>query len=249
MGLFLGLILTLIALNFLREILNRYIYRYLLLMVRDNRLAMLLFAFLFLPGVALHEASHWIMAKLLWVKTHRFSLIPEWVEDGTIRFGFVEMSRTDRVRSALIALAPLISGVFVILWLALNHLHLDQALIGIRTLDFESFQHGMHVFFRTPDLLLWIYLLFTISNTMLPSPADLKVWLPIGATFVVLYAIVVIISPGSATSAWLINLARWIAETLLQAFIIATILNICFVVPLLLLERLLKRTKKMLPSI
>jgi hypothetical protein len=249
MGLFISLVFTFITFSFLRDTLNRYIYRYLLLILKNQKLTTYLFALLFLPGVALHEVSHWIMAKVLLVHTHHFSLVPEWVEDGTIRFGYVEMSKTDRLRSALIALAPLLSGVAIILWLAFNHLHLDVVLQGLIELNWDLVGEGLKIFFRTPDLFLWMYLLFTISNMMLPSPTDQKVWLPVGAIFAVLYITIVLISMESEASSWLVNLSQKIGETLLQAFGIATFQNLFLVVPLLLLERFLRRARRSLPSV
>jgi hypothetical protein len=249
MGLLLGLVFTLIAFSFLRNILNRYIYRYLLLIFKKQKLSTLLFALLFLPGVALHEGSHWIMAKILLVKTHHFSLVPEWVEDGTIRFGFVEMSKTDRIRSALIALAPLLSGVAIILWLAFTQLHLDIVLQGLIAMNWDLVEDGLKIFFQTPDLFLWMYLLFTISNMMLPSSTDQRVWLPVGIIFAIIYIAIILINIGSGTSSWLINLSKNVAETLLQAFGFSTVLNLFMVVPLLLMERFLIRVRRSLPSL
>jgi hypothetical protein len=249
MGIFLGLVLTLIIFSYLRNTLNRCIYRYLLLIFKNQKLATYLFALLFLPGVALHEVSHWIMAKILLVKTHDFSLVPEWVEDGTIRFGFVEMSKTDRIRSAIIALAPLLSGVAIILWLAFTHLHLDIVLQGMIELNWDLVGEGVKVFFRTPDLFLRMYLLFTISNTMLPSPTDHKVWLPVGVIFTVIYIAIILISKGSGTSSWLVDFSKNVAERLLQAFGVATVLNLFLVVPLSLLEKFLIRARISLPRL
>ena len=246
---FLGLILSLLALNFLRDMLNRTIYRYLLRIFKNIRLTTYLFALVFLPGVALHEISHWIMAKILFVKTHQFSLIPEWIEDGTIRFGYVEMSKTDRLRSALIALAPLLTGVGVILWLSFRHLHLDLVLQGMIELEWEMVKAGLKIFILTPDLFLWIYLLFTISNTMLPSPSDRKAWVPLGAIFAVIYMVVVVISMGSPTSSLLVNSANSIAHVLIRAFGIAAILNLCFLIPLILLEKIFSNRRDILSSI
>src|SRR5512145_1583640 len=81
-----------------------------LLLTRSARLALGLFSLLFFPGVLLHELSHYLMARLLGVRTGRFSLLPELMPDGKLRLGFVETAETDIVRDALIGAAPLISG-------------------------------------------------------------------------------------------------------------------------------------------
>jgi hypothetical protein len=246
MALLLYLVLSLVMLNFLRDILNRYIYRFFHFVLKDTRVATMLFALEFLPGVALHEISHWLMAKVLLVKTHHFSLVPSWVGDGTLRFGSVEVSKTDRLRSAFIAIAPLLSGVGMILWLAFNHLHLDTVMEGILIQDWEMVQEGLKIFLSAPDLFLWLYLMFTISNTMLPSSTDHKVWLPIGIMVGVIYIVVVVISLGSTTSNWLMGAAKRIIEVLLQAFTIANVLNIGLLFPLLLLGKFLTRVRRTL---
>jgi len=50
-------------------VLERWIHRHLqgigLLVTRDPDLATILYSAFFLPGVALHESSHWIVAKAL----------------------------------------------------------------------------------------------------------------------------------------------------------------------------------------
>jgi hypothetical protein len=244
MGIFLGLILSLVMLNFLRDTLNQCIFRYLQRVFKDMRSATLLFALVFLPGVALHEISHWFMAKVLLVKTHHFSLVPSWVGDGTLRFGSVEVSKTDRLRSALIAIAPLLSGVGMVLWLAFNHLHLETVMNGMLALDWQTVRAGLKIFMSTPDLFLWVYIIFTISNTMLPSSADHKIWLPIGIIFAVIYSIVIFMSLGSTTSDWLMSAAMRAAEVLLQAFTIANILNLCLLIPLFVLEKFLTRVSR-----
>jgi hypothetical protein len=40
-----------------------------LILTRDSRVTMAIFAMLFLPGVFLHELSHFVMAKILRVRT------------------------------------------------------------------------------------------------------------------------------------------------------------------------------------
>ena len=77
---------------------------------------MAIFSFIFLPGVFLHELSHFIMAKLLGVRTGRFSLLPQSLPDGRLQLGYVETTRSDIVRDSLIGAAPLI---VMALWIGL----------------------------------------------------------------------------------------------------------------------------------
>jgi hypothetical protein len=243
MGLNIGLIVSLISLIFLRDALNRYVYRYLLLLVRREKIATLFFAFLFLPGVALHEASHWLTAKLLFVRTHKFSLLPEWVEEGTIRFGYVELSKTDRLRSAIIGLAPLVVGVTAILWIAFQHLNLDMVLQGLATLELDAVSEGLRDFSSTPDLFLWCYLLVSISNTMLPSSSDRSAWLPVGVIILVFCVVLAVAGFRLHSFPWAEGIMLEITETLLKAFSVAAGLNLCLVFPLWVVDRFLLRLK------
>lgn len=229
---FLVLLISILALVYLRDSLNRYIFQSLVRLIQNNKVATLLFALLFLPGVVLHEFSHWLAAKLLFVKIHRISLLPEWVEGGVLRFGFVELSKTDRIRGALIGLAPIFTGVIVILLIAFNHLHLEIFLEGIQGRSLDRLGEGIRAFLSTPDVFLWCYFLLTVSNTMLPSSSDRNAWLPVGIAFLILYVMIILIALGSPTSTFLVDLAEEIANTLSRAFGLAAALNLLLVLPL-----------------
>jgi len=58
------------------------------------------------------------MAKVLRVRTGRFSIFPQSLPDGRLQLGYVETARSDVVRDSLIGAAPLIVGTLVIAYLA-----------------------------------------------------------------------------------------------------------------------------------
>ena len=103
-------ILMLVPLILLQRLLHREIQAVFLILTRDSRVTMAIFAMLFLPGVFLHELSHFVMAKILRVRTGKFSLFPQSLPDGRLQLGYVETSRSDIVRDSLIGAAPLIVG-------------------------------------------------------------------------------------------------------------------------------------------
>ena len=111
---FLFLVVLLLPLLYLQRLLQREIQAIFLLITRQPEISMALFSLLFLPGVLLHELSHFLMAKLLDVPTGRFSIIPRKLEGGRIQLGYVETVSTDFVRDALIGVAPLITGVIFV---------------------------------------------------------------------------------------------------------------------------------------
>lgn len=241
MEIFLGFVLSLLALLLLRDTLNRFIFQFLIAIIQNEKVATLIFALLFFPGVVIHELSHWLMAKFLFVKTHRFSIFPEWVEGGTLRFGFVEMSKTDKLRGALIGLAPLITGILVILLIAFYHLNLEVVVEGIAQFDLETAINGIKGYLSTADVLLWSYMLLAVSNTMLPSKSDRKAWLPVVIAFLIIYISIIFIAPGSPTGIWLIEVAGELSKTLTKAFAVAAVLNFLLLLPLWLLDLGLKR--------
>src|SRR5512142_3077223 len=109
---------------FAQRWLHREIQWVFLLLTRSQALALGLFSLLFFPGVLLHELSHFLMARLLGVRTGRFSLLPSLVEGGKLRLGFVETAEADLVRDALIGAAPLITGGAAVAYLGITHLGL-----------------------------------------------------------------------------------------------------------------------------
>ena len=159
--------------------LHREIQAVLIILTRRPAVAVGLFSILFFPGVLLHEASHFLAARLLGVRTGRFSLIPRPMPGGRLRLGYVETAPADPVRDTLVGAAPLISGAVVIAVIAVR-------IIGLQPLGDELVQGRWVEFLRgflalpeKPDFWLWFYLIFVVSSTMLPSPSDRRAWLPV----------------------------------------------------------------------
>ena len=100
-------ILMLVPLILLQRLLHREIQAVFLILTRDPRITMGIFSLIFLPGVFLHELSHFLMAKILGVRTGRFSLFPQSLPDGRLQLGYVETTRSDIIRDSLIGAAPL----------------------------------------------------------------------------------------------------------------------------------------------
>ena len=78
-------ILMLVPLILLQRLLHREFQSVLLILTRDTRLTMGIFSILFLPGVFLHELSHFMMAKVLRVRTGKFSVFPQSLPDGRLQ--------------------------------------------------------------------------------------------------------------------------------------------------------------------
>jgi hypothetical protein len=235
-------LLMLAPLIFLQRALHREIQAAVFIASGGNaRLTMAVFSFLFLPGVILHEFSHFIVAKILFVRTRGFSIIPKMMPEGYLRMGYVEVAESDIVRDSLIGAAPLILGNLAVAYIAIYRLHLIPLWDVLRHGQMNLFWMGITLLPGVPDFALWFYLTFAISSTMLPSQSDRHAWLPLGVSVVVLIGLALFAGAGS----WmLLNLAPP-----LNAFLrsVATLLGLSAAVhailipPVMLLHKLLAR--------
>jgi hypothetical protein len=168
--------------------LHREIQLIFLLITRRIDLSVVLFAVIFFPGVLLHEGSHFITAKLLRVRTGRFSIIPRQLADGRLQMGYVETAPSDWVRDTLIGAAPLISGGLFVAYAGLSRLGLMQLWQAQIAGGWEAVMGMIPEITAQSDFWVWFYLTLVVSSTMLPSSADRRAWLPLGLTILALLA-------------------------------------------------------------
>ena len=189
-------VLTLLPLVFLQRLLHREIQAVFLILSRSERFTVTLFSIIFLPGVLLHELSHYCIAVLLGVKAARFSLIPQVLDDGRLQLGYVETAKTDFARDSLVGAAPLIVGGGFVALVAIFPMHLQPMWDVLRNGQLGLFWFGMTGLFTIRDFPLWFYLTFAVSSTMLPSQSDRHAWLPLGVTIAILIALAVLAGIG-----------------------------------------------------
>ncbi len=163
--------------------LGQHIQGLALLVFRRPGAASSLYFYLLAPGVIIHELSHWLMAKLLFVRTGDFALFrpdPKSKANGKVTLGYVEVYRSDPVRQSLIGLAPLPVGILVLLALS-SLLGFDKVLNSQLTSgNWEALLKLPGKIFASltqPLNFLWLYLAFTVGNGMLPSAPDRRPWL------------------------------------------------------------------------
>src|SRR5262245_34235013 len=109
----LWLLATLVALPFFQRSLHREIQAIVLIGTRSPGITVGVFSLLFFPGIFLHEFSHLAMAKILGVRTGKFSLLPQTMPDGRLQMGYVEAAESDILRDSLVGAAPLITGTLL----------------------------------------------------------------------------------------------------------------------------------------
>jgi hypothetical protein len=189
-------VLTLLPLALLQRLLHREIQALFLILSRSLILTTALFSLIFLPGVLLHELSHYVAAVILGVPAASFSLVPRTLPDGRLQLGYVETVRTDAVRDSLIGAAPLFAGGLVVAFLSMTRLDLLPLWSALRGRQFGLFWKEAALLPGSPDFPLWFYLVFAISSTMLPSRSDRHAWMPLGTGLAVLVALAALAGAG-----------------------------------------------------
>ena len=199
-------------------VLKRWLGRHLqglgLLLGGDPQTAILAQYLVLLPGILLHELSHVAAAALVGVKVKGFSLRPRATRGGTVRLGAVMVQQSDPVRESWIGLAPLLSGGAAILLLA-------RWMFGIAPLPAlrpEMLVENLFSYLRAPDAWLWLYLIFSVSNAMLPSESDRQQWGPVvmflGLVTALVWAFGLVPQIPAAAKNWVLTGVRYLAYTL-----------------------------------
>ncbi|HEX2910935.1 MAG TPA: hypothetical protein VH186_09025 [Chloroflexia bacterium] len=235
--------------------LGRHIQGVALLVFNRPNLAANLYFYLLAPGVILHELSHWLFAKLLFVPTKDLVLFrPQRSPDnngkgGPITLGYVEIFKTDPLRQSLIGLAPLPVGLLVLLALA-TLLNFNTGLSS-STLEPNTVWQSITAIppeivnsLKQPLNLLWLYFVFTVSNGMLPSRPDRKPWL---VGFLLPGSILLALSLTGhlppLSPEWQHGLRSFIAN-LTWIFAFAASLNFLLAILIFLVEWMVSRMKK-----
>lgn len=172
-------VIALLVLVLIQRWIHTHLHGLSLLLTGSPDRAVIFYAVLLFPGVFLHELSHYVTARLLGVQTGSFSLIPQRRPDGSIQLGYVEYYKgktLDPVRESLIGAAPLITGTLAILVISLRVFTITDLATAVASGELDALTLAIADLFDTPFFLLWLYLIFAISNAMLPSASDRRAW-------------------------------------------------------------------------
>src|SRR3990170_4820904 len=165
-------------------------------LVQNQKAAIWILAFIFLPGTIVHELSHFLLATLFRVPTGHISIFPNFkhIEKGKqdISMGHIQIAQTGPFRHTLIGIAPLFVGLSLLYFIA--HLFFPNNLQQM-----------------TNDQLLMTalgaYFLFSISLTMFTSRSDLR-------SFIFVAPVVILLTIALFLAGIRISVTRSLSETL-----------------------------------
>ena len=237
----LWLLLTLVPLVLLQRFLHREIQSVFLIGTRHPQLTIGLFSILFLPGILLHELSHFVMARLLRVQTGSVSVFPQISADGRLILGYVETARSDFLRDSLIGAAPLIAGSVFVAYASIVHFEILPLWGFLQTAQFDQFWSALASLPSLPDFALWFYLTFTVSSTMLPSASDRHAWFSLTLWVVALFALVIFAGAGPWMLEHLANPLNAFLQAISLLFAFSAILHAILSLPALAMHKFLSR--------
>ncbi len=233
------LFLSLIVLVFLQRWMSGTIQRAAFLLTRHREISILVHQLVFLPGVLVHEVAHWLTARLIGVETFGFSIWPESMKDGSLRMGYVQTEKVGFIRESIIGVAPLVYGVIIIQAIAYTRLAAGTLGPVLGSGDIVGFLQAFRSEVLTNDLYLWLYLLFSIANTMMPSAADRRAWPVLAVVMTLLLFGLSFIGVGP----WLVeNIGIYVdagIRVIAASFTITIVLDLLLMLPLFLIEQVL----------
>lgn len=206
----------------------------------SDDLAMVILFLIYLPGILVHEASHWLVARILGLKTSRFRVWPKYTRN-TIGLGSVTVSSGGVVWDSLVGLAPLLIGSALIVLIGEQVFDTQTLAFAWRTgrlLDGLNFVvTGLA---QNPDSLLWGYLLFAIANAMMPSASDRAPLKSLGIYIVLIGAVFVLIDQSGRNVLLLLDFLFGPIQLLTGAFFLVAAIDLAVILLLLAVRELSK---------
>ncbi|PJF42449.1 MAG: hypothetical protein CUN50_04100 [Candidatus Thermofonsia Clade 1 bacterium] len=138
-----------------------------------------------LPGILLRELSRWTVAGMLGQKPTFITPGPQIDDDGVVHFRLFHYTILNPVYIGILAATPMVVGFSIMLAISYGALNLPQLLALLGSAESAALRQAFGALLSRADLPIWIYLLFTITNTMLPTLRELRstwfLWVIFGA--------------------------------------------------------------------
>jgi hypothetical protein len=235
---------AIIPLVYVEKWIHAHLYGVGWLITNDKKGATALYYVLLFPGVLVHEFTQYLVAGALNVKIKRVIAWPQAQSDGTLRLDFVQIKNANRVQAAIIGAAPLFTGLALVWLISSRLLSLDNVVNAIGTGNLDAIGAAVRDAAGAPDFLLWIYVIFTISNAMLPTPADRQGWPLLIGVFAGVIAFLVLIGVGSVLMETFTGPVAHGVNRLTTAFATVLVAEIPGILTIGFIEEVLEKTTK-----
>jgi len=224
-----ALVATLLLLLWAKRWITRHLQELSMRSVGDPDVALFVYFVVVLPGVALHEVSHFLMALLLGVPVRKLKIGP--VRQGRSRrvsLGSVQVGSADPLRSSLIGVAPLLGGSAVILLIGNLVLGVREVAQAMSGQGVEGILAGLRQASRVPGFAMWLYLIFAVSNAMLPSDSDMATVRPVLIFLGIVAGVVLVVAGVPAIPEAVVVAVNAAANYLASAFGLTLVVDAAF---------------------
>ncbi len=172
LAIFIAFALLLLALAWASRTIGLLIQEIVYRLTGSGDMAMVILFLVYLPGIFIHELSHWLMAKVVGLKTGKFRVWPQ-KKGKYIGMGAVTVNRGGTVRDSLVGMAPLLTGSGLMTLIAGEVFGADR-LAGVwaqgNALDVVT--SIFDALAQQQDGLIWAWAIFAVANAMMPSASD-----------------------------------------------------------------------------
>lgn len=220
---------TLLPLLWAKRWITRHLRELSIRWVGDSEVALVVYFVLVLPGIIVHELSHWLMARVLGVRVRKLSIGPERKgRSQKVSLGSIQVGNVDPIRAALIGLAPLLGGSAVILLIGNLLLGVGELTEALGGQGWDGIVAGLGQIVRVTDFSLWLYMIFAISNAMLPSESDMSTIRPVFIFLGILAVVLLVVGWVSGIPAQVVAGVNAVANYLASAFGVTLAVDVVF---------------------
>lgn len=162
---------ALLVLAWFSRLISLRVHAIVYLITRAEGKAVTAYFLLMLPGVFVHEAAHWVMAKLFGLRPGKFTIWPK-RQGRMVTLGSVTMRSGGIWLDSVVGIAPLVAGTAIVALLSRGLFSPEQLDALGRSPGSVSWLEAIAQAIARPDSALRLYLIFTIANGMMPSAPD-----------------------------------------------------------------------------
>lgn len=195
-----------------------------------------------LPGIILHEWSHWLVAKMLGMAVRPPDLYPK-RRGKHIRLGSVTVTSGGHLLDSLVGLAPFLFGSLAILILGSTVFALATIVENVNAHGWQGAWDAVLATLHVHDAWIWLYLVFAISNSMFPSPNDSEPVRPVLLFGGLLAGLALIAGWNPTLSPDTVNHVNRVLLVLAQAFTFTLVVDIVCGIVILVLEHVVGAIK------